>query len=84
MFSGQNGLGEGTGIPAAIGVILLQQGKITTHGVLPPEACIDPADFLPLAMQAMKARPASGSAKQAASLLFETIEPDGSVHRMEM
>ena len=44
-------LGEGTGIPAALGVLLLAQGKIAAKGVLPPEACVDVADFLALSQE---------------------------------
>jgi len=83
LFSGESGLGEGTGMPAAIGVMLMMQGKITTHGVLPPEGCIDPNDFLGLAMGVMS----SGRKKdgqRAASILIETFEADGSVSKVEM
>jgi saccharopine dehydrogenase (NAD+, L-lysine-forming) len=46
MASRSEALGEGTGIPAAIGGILMQQGKITQKGVLPPEGCVNPVDFI--------------------------------------
>ncbi|MGZ4142868.1 MAG: saccharopine dehydrogenase family protein [Actinomycetota bacterium] len=45
------GMGEGTGIPAAAGAILMASGKVTGKGVLPPEACIAPADFFALVPQ---------------------------------
>lgn len=84
MASGESGLGEGTGIPAALGVMLLQQGKITATGVLPPEGAIDPADFLPLALEVMAARPKKPGAAASKLLTFETIAADGSVSRMEL
>ncbi|OGO61818.1 MAG: saccharopine dehydrogenase, partial [Chloroflexi bacterium RBG_19FT_COMBO_48_23] len=46
MSSRGQGMGEGTGIPAAIGAILMGTGKITEKGVLPPEACVNPMDLL--------------------------------------
>lgn len=49
------GMGEGTGIPAAIGAMLMGMGRITEKGVLPPEACIDPVDALQLAQRILQA-----------------------------
>jgi len=48
MASESQALGEGTGIPAALGAVLVWQGKYKAEGVLPPEAGIDPVDFLDL------------------------------------
>ncbi|MFN7956189.1 MAG: hypothetical protein U0610_31055 [bacterium] len=42
--------------------MLLADGKVTTHGVKPPEGCIDPNDFLAVAMPVMMAR-AGGKAE---------------------
>ena len=42
-------MGEGTGIPAALGAILMGTGKIKEKGVLPPEGCVNPMDVLELA-----------------------------------
>ncbi len=84
MFSGSSALGEGTGVPAAIGVMLLADGKIPTRGALPPEACIDPNDFLATAMPVMMARAGGKAEKREASIVFETIQADGSVSKMEL
>ena len=43
------GAGEGTGIPAAVGAILMQRGRITRRGVFPPEAAVQPFEVLALA-----------------------------------
>jgi len=48
MASESQALGEGTGIPAALGAVLVWQGKYKAKGVFPPEAGIDPVDFLDL------------------------------------
>jgi saccharopine dehydrogenase-like NADP-dependent oxidoreductase len=41
-------MGGNTGVPLAIGLELLRQGKVTGTGVLSPEAAIDPHDFIEL------------------------------------
>jgi saccharopine dehydrogenase (NAD+, L-lysine-forming) len=84
MASGNSGLGEGTGIPAAIGVMLMQAGKITTKGVLPPEGCVDPMGFIAVATEVMFSAASKSGEKKAPLLMFETIAADGSVTRMEM
>ncbi len=48
MTSKGKGMGEGTGIPAALGAILMGSKKITVKGVLPPEACVNPMDVINL------------------------------------
>jgi saccharopine dehydrogenase (NAD+, L-lysine-forming) len=45
-FSSAGRLATGTGIPAAIGAILILEGRVTARGVLPPEDCLDPNEFL--------------------------------------
>jgi saccharopine dehydrogenase (NAD+, L-lysine-forming) len=46
LVSESEGLGEGTGIPAAVGAIMMNRGMIQKTGVMPPEACISAMDFL--------------------------------------
>ncbi|BFM14813.1 saccharopine dehydrogenase family protein [Maricurvus nonylphenolicus] len=36
---------EGTGIAAAVGILMMGQGKIDIHGVHAPEGCVDPLQF---------------------------------------
>ena len=45
-FSGSARIAQGTGIPASIGAIMLANGDVKKKGVLPPEACIDPHEFI--------------------------------------
>lgn len=54
MFSKGAGAGEGTGIPAALGAMLMAQGKIREKGVVPPEAGVVPAEMLELAGTVIK------------------------------
>ena len=72
-------LGEGTGIPAAFGALLMQLGKVTEKGVLPPEACVDPADFITLIQSILK--PEKGGASFE-GVLVESIDADGKVEKM--
>lgn len=46
MFSKGKGMGEGTGIPAAIGTYLMAEGLIKQKGVFPPEGGVNPIDAL--------------------------------------
>jgi saccharopine dehydrogenase-like NADP-dependent oxidoreductase len=45
-FSSAAMLAPATGIPASIGAMMLLHGSITAKGVLPPEQCVDPTDFI--------------------------------------
>ena len=74
-------MGEGTGIPAALGAILLNRGKITEKGVLPPEACVNPLDFLGLMQEHLKLDAMTGG---ESPLIIESIDRDGKVERLEM
>jgi saccharopine dehydrogenase (NAD+, L-lysine-forming) len=71
-------LGEGTGIPAAMGVVLLARGKVDAKGVLPPEGCVDPADFIALAADFIP-RGKEGSKDGGTKIFVETVAADGSV-----
>ncbi len=71
------GAGEGTGIPAAVGALLMKRGKVAGPGVLAPEAGVDPVDFLPLAFDLMaRLNVSAGGASGVVHL--EHFGPDGS------
>jgi saccharopine dehydrogenase (NAD+, L-lysine-forming) len=74
-------MGEATGIPAAFGAILMNQGKITVKGVCPPEACIDPMDFLELMRKTLSLEKASSG---KSPLIIESIDGEGNVKRLEI
>ncbi len=54
MSSRRGGAGEGTGIPAALGAMMMRQGCFEEKGVLPPEALVRPLDMLKLASEVVK------------------------------
>ena len=72
MSSRGHGMGEGTGIPAALGAILMAQGKIRGKGVLPPEACVAPMDLMELAKKHVHM-----DGKNGMPLLLEHIDGRG-------
>ncbi len=83
MASEGSALGEGTGIPAAMGVILMDQGKVTAKGVLPPEACVDPKDFIRL-RETMKPVKTKGRKKVVEVLYAERIDSRGRVTKIDL
>lgn len=45
-YSSAGRISQGTGIPASIGAQMVAKGKIKKTGVLAPEECIDPSEFV--------------------------------------
>ena len=71
--SKRQGMGEGTGIPAAVGAMLMGTGRIKEKGVLPPEACIEPMEALELA----RTKTSVGSGGKGFPLVIEHIDKSG-------
>lgn len=80
MASSGRALGEGTGIPAALGVMMMQRGSVSGPGVVPPEAGVAPDDFLALAddLGLLRGDDASGT------LLVEEVAPDGAATPLDL
>lgn len=74
MASRGQAMGEGTGIPAAFGATLMQRGKILQKGVLPPEACIKPLEFLAVMQEFLKLKKVAG---KGSPLRIESIDSEG-------
>ena len=83
LASDSQALGEGTGIPAAAGAILMQQGKVSKKGIFPPEGGIDPMDFISLIPAILKKNKAHAPT-QSEQLLIDVIEEDGTKTTMDM
>lgn len=79
MSSRGQGMGEGTGIPAALGVILMAMGKVKAKGVNPPEVCVNPMDLLELA----RSRVSLGERK-GFPIVIEHIGEDGKSERIDL
>ncbi len=80
MSSSGMGMGEGTGIPAAMGAIVMGQGKITLKGAFPPEAAVDPQDMIQLAGEIIK----SSGMGEGAPIYIEQIDKDGKVETIDL
>ncbi|MBI4763658.1 MAG: saccharopine dehydrogenase NADP-binding domain-containing protein [Deltaproteobacteria bacterium] len=79
MSSKGQGMGEGTGIPAALGTILMATGKITEKGVFPPEVCVNPLDLLGLAKTKVKTVVGRGF-----PIAIEHINKDGKAQKVNL
>jgi saccharopine dehydrogenase (NAD+, L-lysine-forming) len=74
-------MGEGTGIPAAFGAALMQRGKVTSKGVLPPEGCIMPLDFLAIMQEYLKLETVGG---MGSPLTIESIDAQGGIEALTL
>lgn len=83
MASTSQALGEGTGIPAAIGTMLMQRGRVQGKGVLPPEACVPPTEFLSLALEIF-AKDAADKGKPSEGLIVERVDETGALTRIDL
>ncbi len=81
LASTDQALGEGTGIPAAMGAILMHRNKVSGPGVLPPEASVDPLDFLSLVKPVMELTQPGASFD---GVLVEQVDEDGNVERVNL
>ena len=79
LASEDQALGEGTGMPVAFGAIMLQRALITETGVLPPEACVDPMEFLEILQEHLSLETASGG---ASPLTIESIDAEGNIEKL--
>ncbi|MEA3221581.1 MAG: saccharopine dehydrogenase NADP-binding domain-containing protein [Thermodesulfobacteriota bacterium] len=84
MASKSQALGEGTGIPAAIGAILMQQGKIAEKGVFPPEGCVDPQDFLDILPQVIKLDKVKEGGESFGGLIVEMVDEKGNIKKIDI
>jgi saccharopine dehydrogenase (NAD+, L-lysine-forming) len=83
LASKSQALGEGTGIPAAMGVILLQEGKITDKGVLPPEACMKPSDFIELLPRVMVLDKKKEGGDSFGGIIVQSVDENGKITTLD-
>jgi len=79
LVSSDKALGEGTGIPAAVGAILLAEGKLKGKGVLPPEACVDSKEFIKVVKPLMDMTEGEDGKSPDSNIIFEHVDEDGKV-----
>src|SRR5690606_26028145 len=71
------GAGAGTGIPAAVGALLMARGAVSGPGVVAREQGVDPVGFLRLAF-ALMARLGVSAGGESGVIRLEHIGPHGS------
>lgn len=84
MASRSQALGEGTGIPAAMGVMLMATGKIRGTGVMPPEACVEPMDFVNLISSVMKLDEKKDDKDSFSGVIVEMVDENGAVTTLDI
>ncbi len=84
MASRSQALGEGTGIPAAMGAILMNRGKISFTGVVPPEACVNPHDLLALLPEVMDLDADKEGGNSFGGFIVESVDEAGNVSKINI
>ncbi len=84
MASRSQALGEGTGIPAAMGVMLMAEGKVKGPGVFPPEACVDPMEFVSLVTRIMKLDARKEDGDSFGGVIVESVDQNGKVTKLDI
>lgn len=74
-------MGEGTGLPAAFGTILMLRKQIHEKGVLPPEACVNPTEFLGVMREHLKLESTTGG---SSPLIIESIDAEGNIDTIDL
>ena len=84
MASGTQAMGEGTAMPAVIATILMLQGKISGTGVKPPEACVDPNDFIGMLPEVMELDEKKEGGDTFGGVIVEQIDEKGNVTKLDI
>ncbi|UCD85743.1 MAG: saccharopine dehydrogenase NADP-binding domain-containing protein [Deltaproteobacteria bacterium] len=84
MASRTQAMGEGTAIPAAAGAILMLRGKVSAKGVIPPEACVEPQEFIDLIPEVMKLDEKKEGGESFGGVIVEQIDEDGRVTKLDI
>jgi saccharopine dehydrogenase (NAD+, L-lysine-forming) len=84
LASQSQALGEGTGIPAAVGALLLLQGKVKGPGVVPPEAGVNPGDFIGMIPQVMALDPQKEGGKSFGGVILEQVDEHGRITKIDV
>jgi saccharopine dehydrogenase (NAD+, L-lysine-forming) len=84
MASRSQALGEGTGIPAAMGTMLMVTGRVSGKGVMPPEACVNPLDFIGLISRVMKLDSRKEDGESFGGVIVERVDETGRVEKLDI
>jgi saccharopine dehydrogenase (NAD+, L-lysine-forming) len=83
-YSSTQALGEGTGIPAAVGAIMVQQKKVSGKGVIPPEAGIKPREFIDVYQPLAAAADSKIGKAGDTSLIIERVDANGNITHIDL
>ena len=84
MASMSQALGEGTGIPAAMGAILMNRGKVLGKGIMPPEACVNPNELLALLPEVMTLDKQKEGGKSFGGFIVEAVDEQGNITKFDI
>ena len=84
LASKSQALGEGTGIPAAMGAIMLSKGMIKEKGVMPPEACIVPTEFISLVPEVMDLDSKKEGGNSFGGVIIESVDENGKITKLDI
>jgi len=84
MASRSQAMGEGTAVPACIGAVMMSRGKIKGKGVLPPEACVDPNEFLSLVPEMISLSDDRESGESFGGVIVEHVDERGEVTKLDI
>jgi len=84
LASRSQALGEGTGLPAAMGAMLMHDGKVEGPGVMPPEACVNPQDFLDIVPQVMNLDEKKEGGERFGGVIVEHVDESGKVTKLDI
>ncbi len=84
MSSRRGGAGEGTGIPAALGAMMMRQGSFREKGVLPPEALVRPMEMLRLATEVVRSYGTVQGEGGGLPIHVEHRGPDGESEELQL
>jgi saccharopine dehydrogenase (NAD+, L-lysine-forming) len=67
-----------------MGAMLMQQGKITAKGVLPPEACINPNDLIGLIPQVIKLDSRKEGGESFGGIIVQSVNAQGKITNLDI
>jgi saccharopine dehydrogenase (NAD+, L-lysine-forming) len=84
MASATQAMGEGTGIPGAMGAILMNRGKVYGKGAMPPEAAVQPLEFLALLPEILALEQGKGDGLSFEGFIVESVDETGTVTKHDL
>lgn len=82
LASRSQALGEGTGIPAAMGAIMMNIKKVYGKGVMPPEACLNPMEFISIISDVMDL--GKKDSDDFKGIIIEKVDENGTITNMDV